>query len=150
MIFSINLTVSRLEIGVSKKTFLKRNKLYFKLLFQGIFLNLKMSGAVSLHLLFIFLPYALFPIQTASEYLLLIVCVWKTKLNLNCKFCFAIRKFKTRLKWHDLGKSTKHICNFSDFWRTIFQLVSCWKDLVWNYIESKNVCNVKLLNKLLM
>ena len=43
-----------------------------------------------------------------------------------------------------------NICNVSDFQRTIFELVSGWKDLVGNNIESKNVCKAKLSNKLFM
>ena len=83
--------------------------MYFKWLFEE-FCKVKMSDAVSLHLIFIFLPYALFPVQSNLRYLLVlakqswiidvilrrnIVPPW---LNLNSKCCFSISKFKTQLK----------------------------------------------------
>ena len=106
--------------NVSKKAFLKGNKLYFKWLclrnylilswqrrlsyrsqsidlqsksvdwflydnglrherVKVIMLNLMMSDTVSLYLIFICLPYALFPIH--PEYFEIFACVCKTKLN---------------------------------------------------------------------
>ena len=43
---------------------------FFEEFGKVIMLNLRMSGAVSLHLIFICLRYALFPIQSNSRYLL--------------------------------------------------------------------------------
>ena len=116
-------------------------------------LNFRMSDAVSIHLIYICLPYALFPIESTSKYLLVVVCVCKKKLNLNCKCFFTIRNFKTRLKMiYYLGKSRENIFSVNDFQRTIFGSVSgnCLKDLVESYIESKNVCKVKLSIRLFM
>ena len=103
--------------------------------------------------MYICVPYASFPVQSTSKYLLLVVCVCKAKLNLNCKCYCTIRKFKTRLKMiYYFGKCTENICNVSDLQRTILESVSrsCLKDLVGNYIESKNVSKVKLSKRLFM
>ena len=84
----------------------------------------------------------------------------KTKSNL-LQLLFAVRKFKIRLKMmYYLGKSTGSVCSVSDFRKTIFESFSgtsleptlnhLLKDLARTYIESKNVCKVKLLNILFM
>ena len=112
-------------------------------------LNLKMSDAVSLLLICLSLSYTSFPVQSTSKYLLLVVCVCKPKLNLNCKYYFTIRKFKTQVKMtYYLGKSAENICNVSDFRIAIFESVSgsFMKDLIGNYIGSKNVCKVTFSN----
>ena len=46
---------------------------FFEEFFNVIMLNLRMSDAVSLHLIFICLPYALFPVQSTSKFLLVFV-----------------------------------------------------------------------------
>ena len=51
--------------------------------------------------------------------------------------------------FHTLNLSLENICNVNGFQSAIFKLLpgSCFKDLIGNYIESKNVCKVKLNGK---
>ena len=75
-----NLVIQKdLQLEVFKKyfknSFLKGNKLLFQITFfeefcKVITLSLRMSDAVSLHLIFICLRYTLFPVQSNSRYLL--------------------------------------------------------------------------------
>ena len=115
-------------------------------------LNVRMSDT-SRYISYTFVTsYASCPVQLTSKYLLVVVFVAKQS-RICCNCCFAIKKFKIRLKMtYYLGKSTGSICNVSDFGRTIFESVSgsCLKDLAGNYIESKNVCKVKLSHILFM
>ena len=81
-------------------------------------LNLRMRDT-SRYIWYIFVAsYALCPVQITSEYLLVVVFVAKQS-RICCNCCFAVKKFKIRLKMtYYLGKSTGSICSVSDFRRT--------------------------------
>ena len=90
-------------------------------------LNLRMSDAVSLHLIFIFLPYALFTVQSTVLYLPFELFA-SGSLYLQNKVEFELQML---LCYQDVG------INFWElFQKTMF--------------ESKNVCKVKLSSKLFM
>ena len=58
------------KIGLSKRKWILFQMIFFEEFCKVIMLNFRMSDAISLHLIFICLPYALFPVQSNSIYLL--------------------------------------------------------------------------------